>query len=696
MLVCSCILGLAAIAHCRVFGDEPFPVLAWYSIPEPNLNDERFEELARAGFNHSLMRYSPEASQRALDLAHRHGIKLFIVDHRIASSDPSTAIEAVDLYRDHPALAGYSLRDEPPAGEFAEHARVRDFLAKADPMHWAYVNLLPTYASTNQLGTETYIGHLRQFLQQFRPKVLSYDHYPVLEGNRIREDFYQNLEWVRDACIEHDTPFWGFALSCAHSPYPIAEPGHLRFQVWSQIAYGAAGIQYFTYWTPKPGKWDFHEAPIRLDGTRSEVYERVRRLNLDLQTCADILTDGRVTEVVHSGPLPDGTTAVHEGSPFLPHPDSVQSPWLCSLRTTREGHLYATVVNRSPFEPADISLVYSPWVSHAQPAHDLWGVKKCQSDNSGVRISLEAGAAAIFRIHRKSVRQPVMRGSLNTELAPHGQGNIYAPDIHIVDDTLRMYYGGQGRDGHDRIHMATSTDGTRWEKHGVVLDNGDANHVNDPSVVRAANRWWMFYTIASEAEMDRIAAASSPDGLVWTGHGVVMEPSSQGSWDSLKVGRPAVLYSNNKFRMWYDGQPDMKAGNPDETARLVARGGRAVGYAESQDGLRWTRHPNPVLHHGAGAVDVEFIGDSLILVMEGRDAIRWTASTDGLTWGPLNMLVKADSGPADRHGMVTPHLFYHGGSWQLASGLASRTSWDGNAISFEAVDFPARFLKNPD
>ena len=59
---------------------------------------------------------------------------------------------------------------------------------------------------------------------------------------------------------------------------------------------------------------------------------------------------------------------------------------------------------------------------------------------------------------------------------------------------LRTGIGGCGMaakasDGHDRIHLAESRDGLTWEKRGVVLEDKDANHVNDPSVVRVGNEW---------------------------------------------------------------------------------------------------------------------------------------------------------------------------------------------------------------
>src|SRR5688572_2848222 len=67
--------------------------------------------------------------------------------------------------------------------------------------------------------------------------------------------------------------------------------------------------------------------------------------------------------------------------------------------------------------------------------------------------------------------------------APHGEGNVYAPDVMFDNGMYRMWFGGQGRDGHDRIQLAESKDGIVWEPRGVVLEDKNANHVNDPSVV---------------------------------------------------------------------------------------------------------------------------------------------------------------------------------------------------------------------
>jgi sucrose-6-phosphate hydrolase SacC (GH32 family) len=281
--------------------------------------------------------------------------------------------------------------------------------------------------------------------------------------------------------------------------------------------------------------------------------------------------------------------------------------------------------------------------------------------------------------------QLVMVGESESELAPHGEGNVYAPEIHREGARIWMWYGGQGTDGHDRIHLAESDDGAHFVKRGVVIDRGTANHVNDPTVVRVRDRWWMFYTVAETAEDDQIAAAVSQDGLRWEQQGVVVQPGGPSAWDSRKVGRPAVLHQNGVFRMWYDGQPTRAAVESDEVAARVAEGGRAVGYAESQDGLRWTKRAEPVMYEGAGAVHVTWIDQRYVMTGESRRGVWWAESNDGLEWQRRGWLSELSGEASDRFGQVTPFLWPTADRWWLYFGAAARTTWDGNRIARMSV-----------
>lgn len=292
---------------------------------------------------------------------------------------------------------------------------------------------------------------------------------------------------------------------------------------------------------------------------------------------------------------------------------------------------------------------------------------------------------------KPEVREPMMvvvRGEAPTEVAPHQTGNVYAPEVHRDGLRWRMWYGGQGRDGHDRIHLAESTNGATWTKRGVVVDCGSANHVNDPSVVRVGELWWMFYTVAETGEWDEIAAATSPDGVVWETRGVVLKRGEGWGWDSGKVGRPSVRYEGGVFRLWYDGQPTAAAAAANPLAGMIQREGRAVGYAESPDGLVWRRWVEPVFREGAGAVHVAREGTRLVMVIESGTGTRWATSPDGLVWSSRGRLLALTGGEADRFGQVTPFLGIHGGDATLYFGAAGRKTWDGNAIARVPLSLP--------
>lgn len=368
------------------------PILGWHSIPENELSIDRFGQLAEMGLTHSLMHYSPAGNARALDLAAQAGVKLFVGDGRFARPGEELR-QATQSYRHHPALAGYLLRDEPSVGDFATLAAARDALEAVDPAHWSYVNLLPTYANATQLGCATYPEHVRRFMLEFRPDILSYDHYSILEGDRLRGDYFQNLEWIRQISLEFGTPFWAFALTCPHKPYPMPSLGHIRFQAWSNFAYGAKGLQYFTYWTPSPGTWDFHDAPIRLDGTPSETWDTLKAFNREVQACADIILAGRAVAVYHSEPLPAGTRGLDKSSPF----SSIEGgEAIVAIHQLPRGRRYALVVNRSFTQTVTLRLTLQDWVKDVSWPQQPGGAEFLGVADRRVTLRLEPGAAAFL------------------------------------------------------------------------------------------------------------------------------------------------------------------------------------------------------------------------------------------------------------------------------------------------------------
>ncbi|MDB6156051.1 MAG: hypothetical protein JWL90_4504 [Chthoniobacteraceae bacterium] len=282
-----------------------------------------------------------------------------------------------------------------------------------------------------------------------------------------------------------------------------------------------------------------------------------------------------------------------------------------------------------------------------------------------------------------SIPLVVIRGENDSQCAPHGRGNVYAPEILRSANELRMWYGGQGRDGHDRIHLAVSADAVHWRQLGVVVEDRAANHCNDPSVVKANGLFFLFYTRAGTGVTDEIAVATSTDGERWEMRGTALGPGKPDTWDSLSVGRPAVLCADGLFKMWYDGRKDLPPNAPDKNAPKSNSSQRHVGYATATDGLHWERHgSNPVYDHDAGGIHVLPIGDHLAMLSESRLGTEAAVSHDGISWRKIGLLVERAALQSERHGHVTPFLLpdADAGGATLFYGAAAESSWDANSI----------------
>ena len=281
-----------------------FPILAWGGPPADQTNVKRYRELADAGFTHNYSGASNlDGAHKMLQVAQQTGIKVVLSTPEL-QADPETTARKV---KDHAALGGYFLRDEPGASLFPELATWVKRIQSVDPAHPCYINLFPNYANAEQLQVPSYDQYVRRYVAEVPVPVISFDHYPVIGPAAVRGEWYQNLEIVSEASRKADKPMWGFCLAVAHDPYPVAQLQHLRLQAFSNLAYGAQAIQYFTYWTMKSDTWNFHEGPVGLDGKRTAVYNRVKQVNQEIQGLRPVFLGAKVLSIGHTDPIPAGT-----------------------------------------------------------------------------------------------------------------------------------------------------------------------------------------------------------------------------------------------------------------------------------------------------------------------------------------------------------------------------------------------------
>ena len=365
------------------------PILGWFSLTGQQVTHERYLEMAEAGFNISFSHiYSIEETQKALDAAKDSGVKVLV----LAGAMGDQIEDMVKMAKEHPSTAGYFLRDEPTAEGFPELSDIAKRIRALDDEKLLYLNLLPNYVSPRDLHTKSYADYVRRFIKEVGLGLVSFDHYPVTFDG-LRKNFYANLEDVADESKRAGVPFWAFALSTAHDPYPVPTREALRMQIFSNLAYGAQGIQYFTYTTPLGTQWNFHNAPIDENDQRTDVYYLVKELNERVQGLNHIWLGAKVLEVGHTGKkIPQGTKRLKSLPKGITNIDSNGSGLVVShLRNGRKE--YMMVVNRDLEKTQKVTLECEKKIKQI-----VDGGKKKGVSSKGEKYKLGAGDMLLFEL----------------------------------------------------------------------------------------------------------------------------------------------------------------------------------------------------------------------------------------------------------------------------------------------------------
>ena len=266
--------------------------------------------LAEGGFNLVW------CGEKELDVAQRHGLRAQLTDGLLAPAsleDPAQRAKLDALIarvRHHPALYDYFITDEPSAAAFPALGKLVAYLRERDPAHLAYINLFPTYANNEQLGTKgdtvtAYRDHLRQYVDIVKPGLISYDHYQLaVEGDR--KDYFLNLGMIRRAAQDAGLPFLNIVQAATWDKSMRVPTGdEVRYLDYTSLAYGAQGISYYVYCCP-----GHTGALAHADGTTTPLYQTLKTVNREFAAIAQQLQPLRSLGVYHAGMFPPGTEPV--------------------------------------------------------------------------------------------------------------------------------------------------------------------------------------------------------------------------------------------------------------------------------------------------------------------------------------------------------------------------------------------------
>lgn len=252
-------------------------------------------------------------------------------------------------------------------------------------------------------------------------------------------------------------------------------------------------------------------------------------------------------------------------------------------------------------------------------------------------------------------------------------------DIAMMQEAGKILLYFSWRDK-DNISLCTSEDGIHWDTPQTCIEprptaSGRENALNRPSVVKTGSIYHMWYTgqfKPGQADgTSDIFHAVSEDGVhfVRTGDDPVLQADQP--WEKQAVMCPSVLWDaeSKRFRMWYSGGEQYEP--------------TAIGYAESSDGLVWTKFPqNPIFqaepsltweqHKAAGCQVLWCEGWYWMFYIgyhnEHYAQIGLARSKDGITnWerSSLNPIIAPDENAWDGEACYKPFVLQIGSHWML-------------------------------
>ena len=216
-------------------------------------------------------------------------------------------------YKDHPALWGDDLIDEPNAKVFGKINSILGHYYSLNTGRVPLVNLFPIYANSEQLGNEPDVGNLKyllagtvwsdEALDKYRRHTA--DYIKTIDTDYISVDIYpynvdgtldswlHNLDILGEACRDTGRDLWVITQAAGNmrdggegnfSKRHCDTLADQRQQNYASLAFGAKAIIYACFQT---GWWDDSSHLVTGAGETTPTYDAVRAVNGELRPFAE-------------------------------------------------------------------------------------------------------------------------------------------------------------------------------------------------------------------------------------------------------------------------------------------------------------------------------------------------------------------------------------------------------------------------
>lgn len=402
--------GLSLTAQPAIDTRTFIPRGVWYMAPEipSNLADATaylemtFGDLQEVGANLVMLANYPmedrpaDVTQEVFDQAQAHGLKVIVnvrnfstvYGEEVQGDEYAMATrihEWVDGIKDHPALEGYLLYDEPPTHDLIvdELRTMKRIWETVDPNHVVHVDLNGVEAPN-------------AYHDALKPKIMLSDPYAIQVGhgpgdytsiNGYPDIHYENwLDYLaakprRDAASA--APFWTILQNFEDEVTSIRKPSPAEVEAttFEALGRGSKGFIYFMY-----------QAAVRWDGMVDGDYQRTEYWDIAEDLFGQIADlEDTIRDMERIG---DVATTTGGGNAAYPSAD------ITSHRDRGNGDLLLTVVNHDVQSAATVTVAVDPdrWIGAISAVTDARTGTTVAWSGSTITLSMQPGEGRVLRV----------------------------------------------------------------------------------------------------------------------------------------------------------------------------------------------------------------------------------------------------------------------------------------------------------
>lgn len=304
--------------------------------------DEAYDDLKASGCNtifqteSKLHEYGKQLNMNMFRKTSERGLTFLQRDGLLINNDNRPVIrtyeEAKEYFKYYEELekfssfAGIHYVDEPGYKDWKAFAAVQKAFKEKYPDKFFYINLLQVYAPAWALSNgpvykpdspewinwdPDYIKYYETCMEEVKPEVFSYDHYPLRDAfPYVEDDYFLQLHLSYKYAEQANVPLFAFIQAGSWGDRTrVPNEAELRWQINCAIAYNTKHLAYFTYWVPTE-----HHRGMFIDthGNRTRIYFICQKINKELLFQDEYFLNAGFSGYMQFGDMPGREMPVEE------------------------------------------------------------------------------------------------------------------------------------------------------------------------------------------------------------------------------------------------------------------------------------------------------------------------------------------------------------------------------------------------